>query len=82
MTGKITWRLAVGSPALIGDGGVAAVSTSLAAPRKGTEKLLHLRAPRGLWLHQTNEDIKALLLSSTARVGVVGIVGVGWLPAS
>jgi hypothetical protein len=63
-----------------GDGAVVAIYFSV--PRKGTEKLLHLRAPLGLWLHQTNEDIKALLLSSTAGAGVVGIVGAGWLPAS
>ena len=64
------------------DGEDTAVAISLAVLRKGTAKFSLLRASRDLRLHQTNKDTEAILLSSTAGSGVVGIAGAEWLPAS
>jgi hypothetical protein len=60
----------------------AAVAISSAEPRKGTVKLLLLRAPLDVWLYQMIEDVEALLLSSTASSGVVGIGVAVWWPAA
>jgi hypothetical protein len=67
---------------LIGDRGVAAVAIFLAVLRKGTAEFALLRAPLDAPIYQMDEDIEALLLSSTAGSGVVGIAGAGWLPTS
>jgi hypothetical protein len=79
---KVTWRLPVVSPVSIGDGINAAVAITSAEPRKGTVEFALLRAPFDAPIYQMEEDIEALLLSSTADPGVVGIAGARLLPAS
>jgi hypothetical protein len=79
---KVTWRLPVGSPVSIGGGINAAVAISSAEPRKGTVEFALLRAPSDAPIYQMDEDIKALLPSSTADPGVVGIAGASLSPAS
>ena len=64
------------------DGSGAAVAISLSVPRKGTAKLLPFRAPLDVWLYQMIEDVEALLLSSTAALGVVGNGGLVRLPTA
>jgi hypothetical protein len=57
------------------DGDDAAIAISLSVPQKGTAKLLLLRAPLDVWLYQMIEDVKVLLLRSTAASGMVRIAG-------
>jgi hypothetical protein len=58
------------------------VDFSTASRRKGTINFFIPRAPLDARLHQEDEDVEELLLSSTSSSGVVGIGVVREPPAS
>jgi hypothetical protein len=78
----ITLMLPGWSPAWIGGEGDEVVAVFPAELRKGTANCFLPRAPLDARLHQADEDVEALLLSSTASSGVVGIGVTRVSPAS